>query len=189
MRSIRTSGTLPELVVRSSLHRLGYRFRTVARALPGSPDVVLPKHSAVVMVHGCFWHRHPRCPFAAMPSTRVAFWNEKFRRNKARDRRVMRELQSLGWKVVIVWECETKSGGLATLLKRRIGCSGSKKVNRKARPVSTGQSVARGAAEQRFQPGDIARFAARRRSSRPERSEGARLRARKGCGIGTDQGE
>jgi DNA mismatch endonuclease (patch repair protein) len=108
MSRIRSRDTAPEKRVRSALHRAGYRFRLHSKQLPGRPDVVLPKHRTVVFVHGCFWHRHKDCRFAYTPKSRVAFWQEKFRRNVERDRRSALELRRLGWKVVTVWECEVE---------------------------------------------------------------------------------
>jgi DNA mismatch endonuclease (patch repair protein) len=76
--------------------------------LPGTPDIVLRRYGVIVFVHGCFWHRHAKCPKATLPRTRGQFWSDKFRANRARDRRVASELHRLGWKVVIVWQCELK---------------------------------------------------------------------------------
>lgn len=117
MSRIRGKDTSPERAVRSVLHRLGYRFRLHSRSLPGRPDLVLPKYGTVVLVHGCFWHRHARCPFAYTPQTREQFWSEKFDANVARDRRVARTLRSLGWRVLVVWECEVS---VTELLSRRL---------------------------------------------------------------------
>lgn len=108
MSRIHGSDTSPERAVRSILHRLGYRFRLHSRSLPGRPDVVLPKYGTVVFVHGCFWHRHARCSLAYTPKSRKQFWSQKFDANVARDRRVAHTLRSLGWRVVIVWECELR---------------------------------------------------------------------------------
>ena len=107
MSRIRGRDTAPEKQVRSALHRAGYRFRLHSKQLPGRPDVVLPKYCTVVFVHGCFWHRHKGCRYAYTPKSRVAFWKAKFDSNVERDRRNVRELRRLGWKVVKVWECET----------------------------------------------------------------------------------
>jgi len=107
MSRIRSRDTSPERVVRSLLHRLGYRFRLHRRDLPGSPDIVLPRHRAVVFVHGCFWHRHRGCRFAYTPKTRQQFWMQKFRENQARDERARRKLRRMGWRVLVVWECQT----------------------------------------------------------------------------------
>ena len=109
MSRIRSSNTKPERMVRSLLHRLGYRFRLNRKDLPGTPDIVLPRHKAVVLVHGCYWHRHPGCRYAYTPKSRVEFWQAKFAANVERDKRVEAELVALGWRVFTVWECEVKS--------------------------------------------------------------------------------
>ena len=109
MSRIRSRDTGPELLVRSALHRAGYRFRLHSKDLPGRPDIVLPKYHTVVFVHGCFWHRHKGCRFAYTPKSRVAFWNNKFRGNIERDRRTSTALRKLGWRVVTVWECQATS--------------------------------------------------------------------------------
>lgn len=108
MSRIRGKDTSPERAVRSILHRLGYRFRLHSRTLPGKPDVILPRYGTVILVHGCFWHRHRGCPLAYTPKSRTEFWRNKFRDNVARDRRVARELRVLGWQVLVVWECELR---------------------------------------------------------------------------------
>lgn len=107
MSRIRGHNTSPERRVRSVLHSMGYRFRLHGRNLPGHPDIVLPKHRTVVFVHGCFWHRHPRCQFAYTPKTRVRFWSSKFEENVLRDQRARRRLRNLGWRVIVLWECQT----------------------------------------------------------------------------------
>jgi DNA mismatch endonuclease (patch repair protein) len=109
MSRIRGRDTGPERQVRAALHRAGYRFRLHRKSLPGRPDIVLPKYRTVVFVHGCFWHRHSRCRFAYTPKSRVPFWNAKFAANVERDRRNVRELKRLGWRVVTVWECQAAS--------------------------------------------------------------------------------
>lgn len=106
MSRIKGRDTKPELIVRSMLHRMGYRFRLHVKTLPGKPDIVLPKYKTVIFVHGCFWHRHPRCRFAYNPKSRLAFWTRKFQANKSRDKDVLRRLRKDGWRVVIVWECQ-----------------------------------------------------------------------------------
>lgn len=113
MSRIRGKNTRPERVVRSLLHRMGYRFRLHCADLPGKPDVVLPRFRTVVLVHGCFWHRHPGCRFAYVPETRVEFWLNKFGKNVARDRKSRKALEQLGWKVCVVWECEIKADRLS----------------------------------------------------------------------------
>lgn len=108
MSRIRSANTSPERRVRSLLHRMGYRFRLHRKDLPGRPDIVLPGRRTVVLVHGCYWHRHPGCRFAYIPKSNKAFWEAKFKENVARDKRQHCQLQALGWKVITVWECETK---------------------------------------------------------------------------------
>ena len=117
MSRIRSRDTGPELLVRSALHRLGYRFRLHVKKLPGSPDIVLPRHKTVIFVHGCFWHRHPHCKYAYTPTSRIEFWQDKFDRNVQRDRDVRSKLRRLGWRVEIIWECQT---GDADRLESRI---------------------------------------------------------------------
>ena len=108
MRSIRGRDTKPELLLRSYLHSLGYRYRLHRKDLPGSPDLVLPRHSLVIFVHGCFWHRHEGCFYKTMPKTRQSFWMEKFLGNVRRDNRAYAELKRQGWRVMVVWECGLK---------------------------------------------------------------------------------
>lgn len=107
MSRISGRNTRPELVVRSVLHCLGYRFRVHVSDLPGRPDIVLPRHRIAVLVHGCFWHRHAGCRFAYQPKSHVAFWSDKFDQNVRRDSNNKRNLRRLGWHVVVVWECQT----------------------------------------------------------------------------------
>ena len=107
MSRIQGRDTAPEIAVRRIAHGLGFRFRLYRKDLPGRPDLVFPRHRAVVFVHGCFWHRHGGCRYAYTPKTRVRFWAEKFRRNVARDRQQEERLRSLGWRVLVIWECET----------------------------------------------------------------------------------
>lgn len=110
MAAIRSVNTKPEMRVRSLLHSLGYRFRLHRKDLPGKPDIVLPKYRTVIFVHGCFWHCH-NCSYGrVVPRTRAEFWATKRRGNVERDSRTSRELERAGWKVFIVWECQTKAG-------------------------------------------------------------------------------
>ena len=106
MSRIKSSNTKPEIIVRSLLHNMGYRFRIHRKDLPGKPDIVLPRYKSVIFVHGCFWHRHKGCKNAASPKTKKTFWREKFRANVERDRKVQKEMKSMGWKIQIIWECE-----------------------------------------------------------------------------------
>ena len=129
MSRVRNRNTRQEVLVRSLLHRLGYRFRLHRSDLPGTPDIVLPKHRTVVFVHGCFWHGHS-CPRGKLPETRRAFWKAKIERNAERDRDARQELETLGWRVVVVWGCETSSlvrlTELGHRLVREIGVRGSR---------------------------------------------------------------
>ncbi len=118
MAAIRGRNTSPELKIRSLLHHLGFRFRLHRRTLPGSPDIVLPRHRTVVFVHGCFWHRHPGCRYTTTPKTRADFWAKKFEQNKERDQRQQMQLRELGWSVMVVWECELQD--MASLMERLV---------------------------------------------------------------------
>lgn len=109
MSRIRSRDTKPEKMVRSLLHRMGCRFRLHRKDLPGKPDIVLPKHHTVIFVHGCYWHRHPDCRFAYRPKSNIQFWENKFQENTARDARQIQQLTTLGWRALIVWECETRN--------------------------------------------------------------------------------
>lgn len=109
MSRIKNRDTQPEKVVRSLLHRMGYRFRLHRKDLPGKPDIVLPKYKTIILVHGCYWHRHEDCRYAYTPKSNVKFWNQKFDANIKHDKKVKKTLQNSGWKVHIIWECETKS--------------------------------------------------------------------------------
>lgn len=104
MSGIRGRNTKPEILVRSLLHRRGFRFRLHARDLPGKPDLVLPRYHAVIFVHGCFWHGHD-CPLFKWPGTRPDFWRDKIGRNRANDHNASEALLARGWRVGIVWEC------------------------------------------------------------------------------------
>ena len=108
MAGIRGRDTAPERAVRRVAHRMGLRFRLHRKDLPGRPDLVFPRHRLAVFVHGCFWHRHEGCRYAYTPKSRVAFWTRKFAGNVARDRRNEDALRDLGWRVLIVWECEAR---------------------------------------------------------------------------------
>jgi DNA mismatch endonuclease, patch repair protein len=108
MRAIHSTGTKPEIAVRKVLHSLGFRFRLYRKDLPGSPDIVLPKHRAVIFVHGCFWHQHQGCKHAKLPMQRQDYWLPKLARTRARDGAAHKELGRLGWRSLVVWECATK---------------------------------------------------------------------------------
>jgi|SRR5271155_5455512 len=108
MSRVRSIDTRAELTVRRIAHALGYRFRVYRRDLPGTPDLVFPSRRVALFVNGCFWHRHEGCGRAATPKTRTAFWEDKFRRTLQRDRRVNAALADIGWRTVVIWECETR---------------------------------------------------------------------------------
>ena len=107
MSRIGPKNTGPELIVRSLLHRMGYRFRLHRKGLPGTPDIVLPGRGAAIFVNGCFWHGHA-CKVGKMPKSRLEYWGPKIDANVSRDSRKRRQLRRLGWKVIVVWECDTK---------------------------------------------------------------------------------
>jgi DNA mismatch endonuclease, patch repair protein len=108
MAAVRSEDTTPEMAVRRIVHGLGYRYRLHVRTLPGRPDLVFPSRRRVIFVHGCFWHRHPKCRYASLPKTRRRYWKAKFDANVERDRRVGQELKRMGWRVLAVWQCELK---------------------------------------------------------------------------------
>jgi DNA mismatch endonuclease (patch repair protein) len=108
MAAIKGRNTKPEILVRQILHAHGFRFRLHRRDLPGRPDIVLPKYKTVVFVNGCFWHQHVGCKFATKPSSRAEFWEAKLTRNVARDFENTAKLAELGWRVIVVWECELR---------------------------------------------------------------------------------
>jgi DNA mismatch endonuclease (patch repair protein) len=116
MSRIRSHDTKPEITLRRELHRRGFRFRLRNASLPGKPDIVLAKYRTAIFVHGCFWHRHPGCKVATTPKSNTEFWIEKFSRNVARDKSVITQLETCGWTVIVIWECElaTSSKAAAT---------------------------------------------------------------------------
>lgn len=123
MSRIRGKDTKPELIVRSMLHQLGYRFTVSGpknRQLPGKPDIVLPRHHTVILVHGCFWHGHEHCEFFRLPKSRVEWWTAKIDTNRARDRRTEDALREAGWHVVTIWECAVKTIAAREWLWRRL---------------------------------------------------------------------
>lgn len=122
MGRIKGRDTVPEIAVRSILHRAGFRFRLHRKDLPGRPDIALPGRKIVIFVHGCFWHRHKGCKYSYTPKSNVAFWQDKFESNVARDRKNAKDLKAVGWRVVVVWECEIgKPELLEARLKKMLG--------------------------------------------------------------------
>lgn len=120
MSRIKSKNTTPERIVRSFLHENGFRFRLHSKILPGSPDIVLPKYKTVIEVRGCFWHRHPGCRQSTTPTTNVEFWQEKFSRNVERDRNTEKRLKELGWRLIVIWQCELREDGFLKTLPGKI---------------------------------------------------------------------
>jgi DNA mismatch endonuclease (patch repair protein) len=108
MSRVRHKDTKPELIVRSLVHHMGFRYKLHDRSLPGNPDLVFPRRQKIIFVHGCFWHRHGRCACTRWPKSRLGFWRPKLEKNQSRDRVTRRRLAKLGWKVLVVWECQLR---------------------------------------------------------------------------------
>ena len=117
MSRIRSSNTKIEVEVRSWLFKKGFRFRKNDKRYPGKPDVVLPKYKTVIFVNGCFWHRHEGCKYATTPKTRTDYWIDKFNRNIENDKKHKKQLEEMGWNVIVVWECELKKNFEDTMNK------------------------------------------------------------------------
>jgi DNA mismatch endonuclease, patch repair protein len=119
MRAVRSEDTSAEIAVRRALHQRGLRFRLHVKHLPGTPDIVLPRHKLAILVHGCFWHGHSCRQGSRRPSSNKQYWNQKLLHNRSRDARVRRQLRGLGWRTVVIWECELRM--IERLVERRIG--------------------------------------------------------------------
>jgi len=117
MARVKGKNTKPEILVRSMVHRMGFRFRLHRKDLPGKPDIVLPRHQKIIFINGCFWHGHKNCPRSKRPETNIDFWEAKIDGNIKRDARIRRQFRKDGWKVLTVWECETRK---ADVLYRRL---------------------------------------------------------------------
>ena len=117
MAAIKAKDTKPEMVVRRLLHSSGYRYSLHNKNLPGKPDIFLKSRKAIIFVHGCFWHQHPNCKYAAKPKSNQDFWRPKLQRNVKRDKEHRAKLRKLGYKVITIWECEIKRA-------RKVGCKG-----------------------------------------------------------------
>jgi len=176
LSTVRAKDTRPEWILRSALHRLGFRFQIHRKDLPGKPDLVLPKYRAVVLVHGCFWHRHMKCRDASMPSTNQGFWRNKFSATIKRDSRVLRELHALGWRTMVIWECQLDRSTISTIntvanwlaLTKNVGSSSidigiiinksalirtaAEKVRRRTRRYSTSEPLASPTAVSKLSP-------------------------------------
>jgi len=124
MSKVRGKDTAPEMAVRRFLHAAGLRYRLHDRTLPGRPDLVFKSRRVAVFVHGCFWHQHVGCPRAKLPTTRASFWRQKMETNAARDRRSIRRLRSMGWRALVVWECEIGERSLRRLHGRIVARDG-----------------------------------------------------------------
>lgn len=118
MSAVRNKNTKPEMIVRRLVHSLGYRYRLHACSLPGRPDLVLAGKRKVIFVHGCFWHRHSCKKGKSIPSIREEFWHEKLTGNRIRDKKNQKILKCLGWRSLIIWECQTQSAKIDCLRKR-----------------------------------------------------------------------
>ena len=131
MGRVRSAGTAPELIVRRLCHRLGYRFRLQRRDLPGTPDMVFPGRRCAIFIHGCWWHGHACRRGERVPSNNRDYWKAKVSRNRARDVRVVQELRAAGWRVLVVWECQTRdSDRLVHVLEAFLGPAGAGRQRR-----------------------------------------------------------
>jgi DNA mismatch endonuclease (patch repair protein) len=119
MSRVHSTNTTPEIRVRKLLHSMGYRFRIQRRGLPGNPDIVLPKYKTVIFVHGCFWHGCPTCRHAKIrPVANAEYWEKKLNRTLERDKTDTALLEQMGWRVIVIWECETKKSSMQSLKAR-----------------------------------------------------------------------
>jgi DNA mismatch endonuclease, patch repair protein len=144
MSRVRQKGTSPELVVRQLLRRLNVSYRCNVSTLPGSPDIVLNSGKKAIIVHGCFWHRHEGCPAASSPRTRARFWAEKFTTNVARDRRTRRQLNALGYSVMVIWECKVKKvKDRARLINRLVRFATLRSIGTSGDPEMQGRDIGR----------------------------------------------
>lgn len=120
MSKISGKDTKPEMIVRKFLHANGFRYRLHVKDLPGKPDIVLPKYNSIIFVHGCFWHAHEGCKYFKIPKTRTDWWKDKLFRNKERGEENIRELEEMGWNVVVIWGCELKPKKREKTLKKLV---------------------------------------------------------------------
>lgn len=118
MAAIKGKDTKPEIYVRKLLHSLGYRYRLHKKTLPGSPDLVLEKYKTVIFINGCFWHRHRGCKFSKNPKNNKKYWKEKFKENIKRDDLNYKKLKRLGYKALVIWECETRPAKINVLTRK-----------------------------------------------------------------------
>jgi DNA mismatch endonuclease (patch repair protein) len=119
MSRVRNKDTKPEMLVRRLIHRMGFRYRLHRRDLPGTPDLVFTKRGKIIFVHGCFWHRHGSCVFTRWPKSKLAFWQPKLIANHERDQANLRALRALGWRVLVLWECQLRHEEKLTRIVRQ----------------------------------------------------------------------
>ena len=141
MRSIRSTNTKPELIVRKALCALGVRYRLHSRDLPGRPDIVMRSRRLAILVHGCLWHLHEGCKLARVPKSRPDYWPQKLQGNQERDRRNLGELRRLGWVPEVVWECETRN--TERLRERLMGILKQRAAPQSATPPGRAEPSAR----------------------------------------------
>ena len=120
MSHIHSKNTKPEILVRKELFRRGYRYRINVSNLPGKPDIVLPKYKTVIFVNGCFWHGHEGCKYFVLPKTNAVFWENKIRQTQQRDASAILALHNIGWKIIVIWECELLNEVYAKTIKKII---------------------------------------------------------------------
>ena len=125
MSCIKGKNTKPEEIVRKYLFSQGFRYRKNDKRLPGTPDIVLPKYRTVIFVNGCFWHGHQGCRYFVVPKTNTDFWMNKIDTNRIRDQKKISELEAMGWRVIVIWECELKQGKQDDTLRRIVKMLGA----------------------------------------------------------------
>lgn len=130
MASVKSTNTRPELIIRKLLHKDGFRFRLHKNDLPGKPDISLPMYKTIIFVHGCFWHQHPLCKYSIRPNSNVEYWNSKLDHNIVRDKKNIKLLRDNGWKVIIIWECETRNSNILMKKLKYLFISRKKKRGR-----------------------------------------------------------
>lgn len=118
MSQIKSKDTKPEILVRKYLFSKGYRYRLHVKDLPGKPDIILPKYKTAIFINGCFWHGHKNCKISHIPKTRTEWWENKIGNNIRRDKKKRFELRKLGWKVILIYECELKKNKIAKTFNR-----------------------------------------------------------------------
>jgi len=120
MSKVTAKDTRPEVKVRKFLFSKGFRYRKNDKRFPGKPDIILPKYKTAIFVHGCFWHHHDNCRAAALPQTNYEFWKNKMETNIKRDRKNQKDLKKLGWKILVIWQCQIKNRALFEKTMKRI---------------------------------------------------------------------